>query len=421
MAARRTPKITASALAELPKEDLLALVERVLGGTVTVTFSGKADAARVARKVRPRIVRRVKTLSAGTLEGQAANALIEGDNLQAMSTLYRERGHVDLILTDPPYNTGNDFRYNDKWETDPNDQGMGEFISADDGARHTKWMRFMWPRLQMMRSMLKPGGVLAICIDQRELFHLGQMLDELFGEQNRIAIINWQRAASLRNDKVGVSTATEYILVYAKNREKAKTGRLDRTEEHDSGYQNPDGDPDGPWTGVSPFAPGAKTHRGMVYGVQHPFTGRLIYPSGDQCWKRDKATIKSWFEAWGGDYVETPLGDGKVDGLLIKGAKDPRTVDPDQDPAVKRARRKATAVMKGVLPPLVFTKKGYGLPRLKTHLGQLQTGVVPSTFWSDEDYYEPVPIESAAWASSESRPPDVVRSSVRGQGWGLVV
>jgi adenine-specific DNA-methyltransferase len=122
------------------------------------------------------VVRRVKSLSAGDAGSQASNLLIEGDNLQAMATLYRERGQVDLILTDPPYNTGNDFRYNDRWEEDRNDPDMGEIVSADDGARHTKWMRFMWPRLRMMRSMLKPGGVLAICIDYRELFRLGQML-----------------------------------------------------------------------------------------------------------------------------------------------------------------------------------------------------------------------------------------------------
>jgi len=180
-----------SILEGLSHEELIALVEQVIGGGITVTFSGKANATRIARKVRPRVVRRIKALSVGDAASQAANLLIEGDNLQAMATLYRERGQVDLILTDPPYNTGNDFRYNDRWEEDPNDPGMGDLVSADDGARHTKWMRFMWPRLQMMRSMLKPGGVFAICIDYRELFHLGEMLDEVFGESNRLAIINW--------------------------------------------------------------------------------------------------------------------------------------------------------------------------------------------------------------------------------------
>lgn len=391
-----------SLLEGLSHDELIGLVEEVIGGGITVNFSGKANATRIARKVRPRVVRRIKTLSVGDATAQAENLLIEGDNLQAMATLYRERGQVDLILTDPPYNTGNDFRYNDRWEEDPNDPGMGELVSADDGARHTKWMRFMWPRLQMMRSMLKPGGVLAICIDYRELFRLGQMLDELFGEHNRLGVINWQRSSTIRNDKDGVSTATEYVLVYARDGEKAATGRLDRTDRHDAGYRNPDNDPEGPWNGVTPFAPGAKTHRGMVYGVQHPFTGELIYPTGDQCWKKEKKTIKAWFEAWGSEYVETELNDGKVKGLLLKGARDPRERPPADDPAVVRSRKRAQTVLRGVMPPLIFTRKGEGLPRLKTYLGQLQEGVVPSTFWADDDYALPAPVGSASWPSAES-------------------
>ena len=82
----------------------------------------------------------------------------------------------------------------------------------------------MYPRLQMMRAMLKPSGVLAICIDFRELFHLGQMLDELFGEENRLGIINWQKSYAPRNDNKHVSTATEYVLVYAKVKRLARPG-----------------------------------------------------------------------------------------------------------------------------------------------------------------------------------------------------
>jgi len=123
------PTIKADALEEMSHEELIALVEQTLGGGITVSFSGKANATRIARKVRPRVVRRIKTLSVGDAAAQASNLLIEGDNLQAMATLYRERGQVDLILADPPYNTGNDFRYNDRWEEDPNDPGMGDVIA----------------------------------------------------------------------------------------------------------------------------------------------------------------------------------------------------------------------------------------------------------------------------------------------------
>jgi len=137
--------------------------------------------------------------------------LIEGENLQAMVTLYKYRGQVDLIVTDPPYNTGQYFRYNDKWDSDPNDPELGTIVSSEDGSRHTKWIKAMMPRLQIMQAMLKSSGVLAICIDDNELFHLGMMLDEVFGEQNRLAIINWQKAYSPKGGK-SVSKTTDYIL-----------------------------------------------------------------------------------------------------------------------------------------------------------------------------------------------------------------
>ncbi|MFD2274767.1 DNA methyltransferase [Undibacterium arcticum] len=97
-----------------------------------------------------------------------------------MVTLYKYRGQVDLIVTDPPYNTGEDFRYNDKWDKDPNDPDLGELVPKDDGSRHSKWLKFMTPRVWMMREMLKPGGVIAICIDHRELYRLGMLMDEVF-------------------------------------------------------------------------------------------------------------------------------------------------------------------------------------------------------------------------------------------------
>lgn len=129
---------------------------------IRVSFSGKDIARAMARKVQPRTSRRLVKYSYGSEEEQARNQVIEGENLQAMVTSYRERGQVDLILTDPPYNTGNDFRYNDRLDEDPNDPELGELVSREDGAADTKWMRFMLPRLKVMRDMLKPTGVLAI-------------------------------------------------------------------------------------------------------------------------------------------------------------------------------------------------------------------------------------------------------------------
>ncbi len=172
-------------LENLSTEQLIEMIRERTGAGVNLSFPGKTIARQIGRRVRPRVQQTMKPYSTGSSQEQAHNLVVEGDNLQALASLCRWRGQVDLILTDPPYNTGNDFRYNDRWDKDPNDPGLGEFVRADDLARHTKWMKFMYPRLQMMHAMLKPSGVLAICIDHRELFHLGQMLDELFHEKNR--------------------------------------------------------------------------------------------------------------------------------------------------------------------------------------------------------------------------------------------
>lgn len=391
-------------LEDMTRDELLDLARSRLEGGIQITFSGKDTARRLARKVKPRMARRLGKYSSGTEEEQSHNQVIEGENLQAMVTLYRERGQVDLILTDPPYNTGRDFRYNDRWDHDPNDPELGDLVSNEDGARHTKWMRFMWPRLRIMRDMLKQSGVLAICIDHRELFRLGAMLDELFGEDNRLAVINWERSSTRRNDKSGVYTATEFILVYARDRDRSNTALLDRTEAMDAVYKNRDNDPDGAWVGVSPFAPGASTHPGMVYAIQSPFTGELHYPTGTQCWKDERPTIRRWLEEWGSEYVDADLGDGLAKALLLKGAKDPRqlTNPLPEDRVVAKARRKATAVRKGTLPRLFFTYDGDGKPRKKTYIAKVKKGLVPSTYWADEDYESAIVLGSTSWDSTES-------------------
>lgn len=359
-------------------------------------------ARRLARQVRPRVQRTIGAYCAGDAGEQARNVVVEGDNLQALAALYDERCQVDLVLTDPPYNTGRDFRYDDRWEEDPTDAGVGELVSEDDVARHTKWMRFMLPRLRMMKALLKPGGVLAICIDHRELFHLGLMLDELFGERNRIAIVNWERAATRRNDKGagGVSTATEYVLVYARDREQARTGLEPRRP---GGFANPDGDPEGAWVGVGPWAPDAPGHRHMVYGVQSPFTGVLHYPPGNQCWKLEKRSVKRIMETWGSRYVETGLDDGKAPALLLAGAADPRTLgDPAADPAVMRARARAERVATGVLPEIYFSTGGHGRPRRKTYLSRVKKGYVPTTYWAGDAYEDPAELGSTSWDNAQS-------------------
>ena len=299
-----------SRLEDLSREELIKLLEARNEDGIHIDFSGKGNARKLPRRVRPRVARTIKKYSIGIEREQARNLVFEGDNLQAMATLFRERGQVDLILTDPPYNTGHDWRYNDRWEEDPNDPGLGEWVNADDGARHTKWMRFMWPRLQLMKEMLKPSGVLAICIDHRELFRLGQMLDELFDEDNRVAIINWQKVSAPRPDNAHVSTSTEYILVYGKDKEKLKTAGQERGKDSFSRYSNPDRDPEGNWREGNLTA---RTHtKRDDYAIQSPFTGAVHYPAGDGAWRHPKKNVKQWLEQWGSKYEEHSIGDERA-------------------------------------------------------------------------------------------------------------
>lgn len=134
----------------MSKDELIDLLQKMMNGGVSLSFNGKRTAQVIQRKVMPRVVKINKKLSFNDENGKCKNLIIDGENLQGMVTLYKYKGTVDLILTDPPYNTGKDFRYNDKWDTDPNDPELGSLVTLEDGSRHTKWIKFMYPRIQMM-------------------------------------------------------------------------------------------------------------------------------------------------------------------------------------------------------------------------------------------------------------------------------
>jgi adenine-specific DNA-methyltransferase len=391
-------------LASLPVEQLIEMIREKTGAGVNLSFPGKVLARQLGRRVRPRNQRTVKSLSAGDEHGKSRNLVIEGDNLQALASLYRERGQVDMILTDPPYNTGGDFRYNDKWDKDPNDPDMGEFVGSDDPAKHTKWMKFMYPRLQMMRAMLRPSGVLAICIDSRELFHLGQMLDELFGEENRLAIINWQKSYSPRSDNRHVSTATEYVLVYAKVERLAKTGLELRTESMDARYLNRDGDKK-LWKAGDFSGPKALTHQGMVYGIQSPFTGEVHYPPTGRCWVFPQGDTQRLVEGWGASYELRTIDDAKiragivgVDETNVRAVKALMLKTP-LDEAKKLAAEK---LQKGSWPKVFFGVKGTGRPQQKRYLEDVKKGRVPMTYWADEQIEDPDVLGDVSWDHEES-------------------
>ncbi len=368
---------------------------------IHIEYSGKVSTRFVLGKLRPRVQRRQNHLSCGSDNAQARNLVVEGDNLQVMASLYRYRGQVDLVLADPPYNTGNDFRYNDRWEHDPNDPDPGTLVTLEDGSRHTKWMQFMGPRLAMMKAMLKPGGVCAVCIDERELFRLGMLMDEVFGESNRIAIINWQKSYSAKNDSAHVSTATEYVLVYAKAKEKAQTALLERTEAMNARYSNPDNDPNGDWL---PNDVNAKAHtKPEDYGIQSPFTGEIHYPAGSGRWRKRKADLKKCLEQWGSEFIEAKDPKASLPSLVLKGTvlQGNRLITPTS--VLEEAKRHAIEIQENqVWPSLIFLAEGEGRPRLKRYLKDVKKGRVPTTYWADEEYDMPLVLDSQSWEHTES-------------------
>jgi adenine-specific DNA-methyltransferase len=402
---------------DLSREQIVKLLKDHLSGDdgIVLSYAGKAEPWQITRMVKPKITQTIQDLCVGTEEQKARNMIVEGENLSAMITLYKYRGQVDLIVTDPPYNADRDFRYNDKWDTNPDNPELGDIVMADDGSKHSKWLRFMSPRIYMMKEMLKPNGVLAICIDHRELYRLGILMDEIFGEKNRIGIINWQKAYSPKSDSTHISTATEYVLVYAKDIDRAKTGLEARTHLMNSRYKNPDNDPNGDWSSSDSAA--KEVRATGSFAIQSPFTGELFYPYGDPYnahWVSATKYMRQWLEGWGSAYEIKDIGDNifltdkngktvKAKALVLKGCQFKNGKVINSEEILKKARDKAQLIYRSeAWPQLFFTDNGEGGPRLKRHLKDVKQGKVSWTWWANDDFDEPLVLDSTSWGHKES-------------------
>lgn len=398
---------------QLPRSALIRLLQEHEAASrdagkdgIVMSYTGRTAPWQIIRQVKPKLSQIVTEHSAGDESHQAQNELWDGENLSTMVTLYKHRGQVDLIVTDPPYNTGEDFRYNDKWDKDPNDPDLGDLVPKDDGSRHSKWLKFMTPRIWMMREMLKPGGVIAICIDHRELYRLGMLMDEIFKEDNRIGIINWQKSYSPRSANKGISTATEYVLVYAKDSDRARTRLTDRTDEMNDRYQSAaDNDPN-EWKSGDASAP--EYRKTGTFAIQSPFTGKLYYPSGNpksNHWRLESSEMKKLLESWGSAYVYRALDDKcEAKAIVLKGCKfDGNNPILDDSSALKKARDAAFERLEsGAWPVLYFGLTGKTGPQLKRYLKDVKKGKVPMTYWADEDYEIPLEVGSQSWDHEES-------------------
>ncbi|ANR71859.1 DNA methylase [Selenomonas sp. oral taxon 126] len=238
----------------------------------------------------------------GTAGGfDSENLYIEGDNLDVLKLLQETYlGKVKMIYIDPPYNTGNDaFVYDDDFAMEG-----GDFVAANvpydeygnmvydfkknldsNGRFHTDWLNMIYPRLKVAKSLLAEDGVIFISIDDSEQENLKKVCNEIFGEQNFIAELVWERAYAPKNDARYISNSHDYVLMYARDINSFQIGRLPRTEEANARYQNPDNDPRGIW---KPSDMSVKTYTAENdYQITAP-SGRVIEPPAGRCWRLSK-------------------------------------------------------------------------------------------------------------------------------------
>ena len=213
-----------------------------------------------------------------TNDKKPVNILIEGDNYHALSVLnYTHKGKVDVIYIDPPYNTGNEgFLYNDK------------IVDKNDSYRHSKWLSFMSKRLKLSKKLLKDSGVIFISIDDNEFAQLKILCNEIFEEKNFIVSLIWEKHKAPKNDNKYITENHEYILMYARDKDKFKINKIPRSEKNLNSFSNPDNDKRGKWISGPLLAP--TFTQSTVYPIKKP-NGQIVMPPNGKCWAFSKERI----------------------------------------------------------------------------------------------------------------------------------
>jgi adenine-specific DNA-methyltransferase len=276
------------------------------------------------------------------------NLYIEGDNFEVLKILQESYlGKIKMIYIDPPYNTGNDFIYKDNFakskdeyeeELGTTDEEGGKLFRNTDsnGRYHSDWLSMMYERLVVARDLLKDDGVIFISIDDNEVHNLRKICDEVFGEENFVANIIWQKKFSRANDATYFSTMHDHIICFAKRTKLSNDGNtwslklLPRGDETPEGYSNPDNDPRGDWTSVVLSAKSGTEK--LVYEITTP-SGRKCLPPDGRFWGVNK------------DKFNELVSDNRI----------------------------------------WFGKAGSGTPRLKTFLSEVQDGLRPNTVWFHQE------------------------------------
>ena len=302
-----------------------------------LNWAGKGDAFRVMQQATTATLVPCREESVDFDNTQ--NIFIEGENMEVLKVLQRSYfGKVKMIYIDPPYNTGNDsFVYPDRFSESKEDylrrvgdkDEAGYMVrdvmfrknSKENGQYHSNWLSMMMPRLYLAKSLLREDGVIFVSIDDNEVHNLRLLMNEIFGEENFVAQLIWQRAYAPKNDAKYISNSHDYVLMYTKQIESFHIGRLARTEEANARYFNPDNDPRGVW---KPSDLSVKTYTAENdYPITTP-SGRIVEPPAGRCWSLSKNTFferlqdkRIWFGA-GGDSVpciKRFLSELKYDGM----------------------------------------------------------------------------------------------------------
>ncbi|MDT7515773.1 site-specific DNA-methyltransferase [Rhodoferax mekongensis] len=253
------------------------------------------------------------------------NRLIFGDNLLALKSLEQEfAGQVKCVFIDPPYNTGSAFSH------------------YDDGLEHSIWLGLIRDRLELIKRLLSDDGSLWITIDDNEAHYLKVLCDEIFGRANFVSNVIWQKAYGPRSNAHLISDSHDHVLVYAKNKEMAKFGLLDRSDEQTAKYQNPDNDPRGPWKPENSSISLLSGQRGRqfaqtgksdnLFEIVGP-DGTKHWPPKGRCWVFSPAKYKDL------------VADGRI----------------------------------------VFGRDGTGRPSVKKFLSEISAGMLPQSVWLHDE------------------------------------
>ena len=244
---------------------------------------------------------------------EAGNMLIHGDNLDGLKALLPYyAGKVKCVFIDPPYNTKSAFEH------------------YDDNLEHTQWLAMMYPRLELLRSLLAEDGSIWVTIDDNEAHYLKVIMDEIFGRKNFVNDIAWQKRISPDGDAKFLSSTSDHILSYCKNVDACIFNRLPRTSEQDARYSNPDNDPRGDWT--SSDLTRREYRERDYYPIKLP-SGREVLPAQGRSWSIPKTSFES---------------------LLNQNR-------------------------------IWFGPRGDSMPRRKRFLSEVNEGIVPTTWWTGED------------------------------------